>query len=474
LSDDKKLHKKTGSYIWSAIDILSTKVFQLLITILLARILAPEQFGLVAIVLIIIAILQVFVESGLSTSLLRTTDIKRIEYNSVWLFNLFISVFLALILFILSANIAEYYGAEELEALCKVASLNILLSALIIVPKVKLAKEFKFKQISYSSITSSLVSGSFGVLAALNGAEYWAILLQYLMSNLLNALCLNLFARFKYSLEFDINVLAKHLKISMPILVAGLIDIVFKQGIQLLIGKHYNSKVLGLYNQADRISSLPIISLTQVVQRVNFQVLVNKGNDKAEKSINIMAQFIVYLFLPIISFLYFFGEQIINTLLGEHWSGSVIIFKNLLLAYFFIPIGSIFLNWLKIIGETKVYLKIELIKKLIFCSLIMITFHHGIVLITYSIILAYGLGSFVDYIFVKKFLSFDWPTFIKVSIFTLANTMISIYLITTLGYLDFSLFSLALNFTLYVLLYSFITFLFNSKPLKLFLDTIKS
>ena len=266
-------HKTVRGVGWSFIDNISNQGVTFLVGLVLARLLTPEEYGIMAMITIFIAVSNSIVDSGFSNALIRKVDIRRIDYNTVFFFNLLVSVFLYVVLYVISPFISTFFKEPILTEVTRVIGWVLIINALGIIPRTILVKEVDFKTQTKVSLISSISSGVVGIGMALAGMGVWSLVGQQLSRQFLNTLFLWVYCKWRPLWEFSGRSFREMFGFGSKLLVSGLIDTVYKNIYYLVIGRFYTSAQLGQYTRAEQFNMIFSSNLTSVVQRVSYPVL---------------------------------------------------------------------------------------------------------------------------------------------------------------------------------------------------------
>jgi len=464
-----------NAFIWSALDVFSSKGIQLLATIILARILGPADFGLVAIILIVVTVIQVFVDAGFSVAITRNHDVTEKELSTVFILNVVVSILFAIFLYFGSNQLAIFFEVDEIVKPLKVLSIVLVISSVGIVPRALLTVKLKFKILAIISFFSAFISSICGIYLALKGFGYWSLVLQFGLSTLIASILPFFFCNWLPKGTFCKKSARKLFLFSYNILLAGLLDVLFKNIPSVFIGKIYSLRDLGLYNQADRLASLPLMNLLGIIQRVNFQLLANNQKDKLQYNSLVEVVFIknFMIFVPFCALTSLISKELVYILLGDSWERSSSILAILMWAYLFIAIGSIFLNSIKIFGLSKLYLKLEIYKKVIILLLLLLLYDHGVLYIAYGLVIANALGFFVNLYSYCKVTYFDFKRILRPVFYISISTMFFYFITFSIDFNGFLL-NLVFKFSFFcVCIVSFFRF-FLYDWIKLILSTMKA
>ena len=352
---------------WSFIDNFSSSGITFLVGLILARLLTPSEYGIMAILTIFIAVSNSIVDSGFSNALIRKTDARRVDYNTVFLFNLLVSGLLYVVLFLAAPAISRFFKEPLLVEVMRVIGWVLVINALAIIPRTLFVKEVNFKTQTKVSLIASLSSGVIGIGMALAGLGVWSLVGQQLSRQLLNTLFLWGYCKWKPVWEFSIQSFKELFSFGSKLLLSGLLDTVFKEIYSLVIGRCYTSAQLGQYTRANQFNQIFSSNLTSVIQRVSYPVL-SSIQDEPERLREAYRKVIKSTML--ISFACMLGlaavaKPLIIILIGEKWLLAVGFLQIICFRGMLYPLHAINLNILQVIGRSDLFLKLEIIKKII-------------------------------------------------------------------------------------------------------------
>ena len=352
---------------WSFADNLLGQGVMFLVGLVLARLLCPEDYGLLAYLTILISISNSLVDSGFSNALIRKSDVKDIDYNTTFITNLLVSTSIVAVLYFTAPVISIFFERAELTALIRVMSLIVIINALSLIQKTRLTKNVDFKTQTKASLISSISSGFVGIGMALYGCGVWSLVGQQLARQLHYTLFLWIFTKWYPKLQFSMNSFKELFGFGWKLLVSGLIDTVWREIYQIVIGKCYSPATLGQYTRAQQFGSVFSSNLTSIVQRVSYPVLSEVQNDKERlKSgyqkvikVTMLVTFVLMLGLAATA------EPVVVTLIGKQWLPAVPMLQIICLQMMLYPLHALNLNMLQIQGRSDLFLKLEIIKKII-------------------------------------------------------------------------------------------------------------
>ncbi len=380
---------------WTFIENISQNVILFVMGIVLARLLTPEDFGLIGITMIFLAVLPIFTDGGFGVALIRKTECTNIEYSSVFFMNMIISIFLYVLLFISSPWIADYFKSVDLTKVLRVLGLNLIITSLGGINNIILTKKLNFKAIAKASFISNLTSGILAVTLAYLGFGVWALVLRTLLNSILNLLLLLIFNFWIPALVFDIKVLKSLFKFGSNLLLSNIINTLFQNIYYFIIGKIYSPAQLGYFTRADMFRALTAQNLTMVVSKVSFPVLSSfqDDNERMKTAYKTLIRSTLFVSSIVMFIMAGSARAMILAVLGEKWEPSVILLQLISLAGFLYPIHAMNLNILNVKGRSDLYLKVELLKKLNYIPIILLGVYYGIE----SMLVAGIFSSFISY-----------------------------------------------------------------------------
>lgn len=353
--------------VWSSLDAFLGQGITFLVGLVLARLLSPEEYGLIAIITIFISVFNSIVDSGFSNALIRKQDATEVDYNTVFYTNLVISAVLSTALFFGAPLIADFFARPQLTPLTQAMSSIVVINAFSIVQNIRLTKNIDFKTKTKVSLIASIVSGVVGIAMAFGGFGVWSLVAQQISRQLLNSVFLWIFNKWLPRLIFSWKSFKEMFDFGWKLLVSGLINTLWTEIYQVVIGKFYQPQTLGQYTRAQQFSSIFSSNLTSIIQRVSYPVLSQLQDDKERlKSgykriikITMLVSFVLMLGLAAIA------KPMILVLIGDKWLPAVPFLQILCFNMMLYPLHSINLNMLQVQGRSDLCLKLEIVKKFI-------------------------------------------------------------------------------------------------------------
>ena len=392
--------KTVSGLIWSFVDTLASQGISFIISIILARLLSPSEFGLIGMITIFIAISQSFINSGFSNALIRKKDATNTDYSTVFYFNLVVGTLFYLILFLSAPAISRFFNEPQLISIVRVISIGLIISSLTIIQRTILTKRVDFKLQARISVIASSVSGIVAVVMAYKGFGVWALVSQTLINQALVSIFLWLWNRWRPILIFSKKSFNELFGFGSKLLVSGLIDTVYNNVYYLIIGKFFSPQELGYYTRAEGFKNLPSQNLNSIISRVTYPILSDIQDDipRLKSSYKKLISSVMFITFTLMIGMAAVAEPMIHTLIGEKWEPSIIYLQMLSIVGMFYPLHALNLNMLQVQGRSDLFLRLEIIKKLIAIPVILIGIFIGIKAMIMGMfvntIIAYYLNSY--------------------------------------------------------------------------------
>ena len=394
---------------WSAIDNVIQTGVTFLVSIVLARLLTPDDYGLIGIIAIFTTVCTALINGGFTTALIRKKDATDDDYNTAFITNLGVSIVLYALIFLCSPLIANFFGREELLALTRVSSLGMIIGALALVQQTRLTKRIDFKSQTKITLIASVSSGIVGIVLAVLGFGVWSLVAQQLISHCLRTLLLWFVNKWIPSLRFSSRSFHELFGFGWKMMMSGLIDTVWKELYQVVVGKFYSPATLGQYTRSKQFSKLFSTNLTSVIQRVTYPVLSNIQDDK-ERMVAAYRKIIkTTMFVTAIS-MFFVGaisEPLLYCLIGPKWHEAATYLPLICISGSLYPLHAINLNMLQVQGRSDLFLGLEIVKKIIALAPLFIGAFIGIMPMLYTNLLTGIIAFFLNSHYSGKLLGYS-------------------------------------------------------------------
>lgn len=355
---------------------------QFIVSIVIARILSPEDYGYVGLVTVFISILTVFVQSGLGNALVQKKDADEVDFSSVFFVNVALGVLLCIVLQIVAPVIASFYQAKELlTPVIRVLAFSLILASINSVQNAYVSRRMIFKKFFFATIIGTIISAFTGISAAYAGLGLWALVIQQLTNQTIDTIVLWLTVKWRPHRAFSLQRVKGLFSYGWKILCSSLIDTIYNNMYSLIIGKFYTSEELGYYNRGKNIPNLVITNINSSIQAVMFPAY-----SKVQSDLNLVKQMVqksirvgTYLIFPCMVGLGVVAKPLTVVLLTEKWLPAVIFMQFCCFIYAFWPIHTANLQAISAIGRSDVFLGLEIIKKVLGVLFLIFTLRHGLI-----------------------------------------------------------------------------------------------
>lgn len=464
-----------SSLIWKFLERIGTQGIQFVVSIILARLLLPSDYGVVSMILVFTAIANVFVQSGFSTSLIQKKNADELDFSSVFYASLVVAIICYLILFIAAPYISKFYNMPEMTSILRVISITLFFGAINSVQNAKISKDMKFKKLFFSSLGAIIISGTCGILLAYLGYGAWALVWQQLSNAIATTIILWFTAGWKPKLKFSIERVKGLFSYGWKILCSSLLDTVYQNLYNLVIGKFYTSETLGNYNKGEQFPKLIAVNVDGAIGSVMLPAY-SKEQDNKEKVKKMVRRSIVtssLLIFPMMFGLAAVSEVLVKILLTDKWLGCVPYMQLLCIVYALYPINTANLQSIKAMGKSGYYLKLEIIKKVLGIIVLVITLPFGVYVMALGQVGVAILSTFINSFPNRKLLNYSYLEQIKD---ILPNLLISIVMFVIVYLMKFvninSYLLLTFQILVGVIIYFGLVYLFKLESFKYLLDII--
>lgn len=384
---EESLKKKTVKGVaWSAVERFSSQGVNFVFNILIARILLPEDYGVVALLAVFLMVSRTFIDSGFSSALIKKANCTDADYCTVFYFNFLVSVFFFILLWFAAPLIASFYKIPLLTNVTRVMSLTLVFNAPRAVHETILKIRMDFKTKAYVTLIGVFATGTIGLVMAHKGFGVWALVAQNVLGSVLRTILIWIVVKWRPKLIFSIQSFKEMFSFGSRMLGASLLDTIYNNIYPLVIGKFYTLTDLGLYGKAESFASFPSSSLTTMLQQVTYPALSSVQNEEERlrsayrRLLNVSA----YVVFPMMIGLAAIADPFIRIVLTDKWEGSIYFLQIICFALMWYPIHAINLNILLVKGHSDYFLKLEIVKKIVGVGLLFVTVLWGVVAMCYG------------------------------------------------------------------------------------------
>lgn len=410
--NEKKVY---NNFFWRLFERFGAQGVTFVVSIILARLLDPAVYGTIALVTVFTAIMQVFVDSGLGNALIQKKDADDLDFSSVFFFNLAMCAGLYLLMFLLAPFIAAFYEKPELVPIIRVLSLTLVISGVKNVQQAYVSKNLLFKRFFFSTIGGTLGAAAIGIWMAYAGYGVWALVTQNLFNVGFGTVILWITVKWRPKLMFSFKRLKGLFSYGWKLLVSSLIDTVYNDIRQLIIGKLYSSEDLAFYNKGQQFPHLIVTNVNSSIDSVLLPVM-SQEQDNKERVRQMTRRAIktsTYVILPLMVGLGVCAEPIVRLLLTEKWLFSVPFLRVFCFTYAFYPIHTANLNAIKAMGRSDLFLKMEVAKKTIGMAVLLSVMWISVEAMAYSLIFTTFISQVINSWPNKRLLEYSYADQIK-------------------------------------------------------------
>lgn len=455
---------------WSAIERFSTQGVQFAFGIILARLLTPADYGVIAMLTIFLAVSQTFIDSGFGNAVIRKPDRTEKDMATMFFFNIGMSFVCYAVIFFTAPLIAAFYKMSDLTLILRILALKLIFQSFSTVQVTNLTIKVDFKKQAKVSLSAALISGSVGIYFAYQGFGVWSLVIQSLFSTLYCAIAYWIVARWRPTCFFSKESFKYLFSYGSKIVASALLNTVYNNIYSLVIGKFYSPSQLGNYSKADKFAQFPSQNITGIIQRVSFPVLSQLQTDHQKlrsgyiKFIN-LSSFVVF---PLMMGLFALARPFTMVFLTDKWENMIILLQILCLSMMWFPVHAINLNLLQVLGRSDLFLKLEIIKKIIGVVILVITLPMGILEMCVGQIVAAWIHLVINTYYSGKFLQAGFFTQMKFLFPTFLNSVIMAVLILGVNQLlpekQYFL-HIVIGFTVGCIYYLLTNYIFNKKTI---------
>lgn len=398
------------NFIWRFAERSGAQLVTFVVSIVLARLLMPEDYGIIALVTVFTNIMQVFVDSGLGTALIQKKDADDLDFSSVFYFNFIVCITLYLVMFFAAPFIASFYRMSGLTLVVRVISLTIVISGIKGIQQSYVSRNMLFKSFFYATLGGTIFSAFLGIAMAYAEFGVWAIVAQQLSNTAIDTLILWITVKWRPKLMFSWNRLKGLLGFGWKMLCSALLDTVYNNLRSLLIGKVYSSADLAYYNEGDKFPKLIVTNINTSIDSVLLPVM-SKEQDNADKVKNMTRRSIMvscYIMAPLMIGLACCASNIVTIVLTEKWLSCTFFLQIFCVTYMFYPIHTANLNAIKAMGRSDLFLKMEIWKKIIGMILLLSTMFISVKAMAYSLLISTFASMIINSWPNKKLLNYNF------------------------------------------------------------------
>lgn len=412
-------NKTLSNMVWRFAERCGAQGVQLIISVVLARLLSPDDNGAVALTLVFISILQVFVESGLGTALIQKKDADDLDFSTVFYFNILMCIALYLLIFIFAPLIAtklyDNYDKSLIISVIRVLSLMVVISGVKNVQQAYISKTLQFRKFFFGTLGGTIGAAIVGITIAYKGFGIWALVGEYLIRELVNTIILWIMVKWRPKLMFSWKRLGGLFSFGWKMLFSSLLDVLYRNARQIIIGWKYKAEDLAYYNKGHQFPDLLTTNINNSIDSVLLPVMSEAQNNKervkemARRSMKIST----YIMAPLMIGMIALAEPFVSLVLTDKWLACVPYMRIFCITSMFLPITTANLNAIKAMGRSDYFLKLEIVKKIIGVVVLLITMWYGVMVMAYSLLFTTVMSQIINSWPNRKLLNYSYLAQLK-------------------------------------------------------------
>ena len=472
------LRKAFFGIIWSLADTVLIKGSMLFVGILIARIIGPEEYGLFAIVAVFSALGNVIVDSGMSSSLIRSKDNASLDYSSVFIGSVLIGTLVYILSYISAESIANYFGHSKVKSLIQVNGLILIFGSFYSVHSAYLIRNLNFRRATLLNIPGIILGSFTGVILALEGHGVWCLIYMTVV-NRFTTMCVYLWrVELRFPIVFSKVTFYSHFSYGYKILLSTVLNKLFIYSYNVVIGRNHPIEMVGNFERASSLSAYTNDTLTGALKKVSFPLLskIQSDVDKFKRVYRNLMRTSFFVFAPFMVFLILMAESLFTLLLGDEWDSAYRFFQILCVSGILYPNHAFNLNVLKVKGRSDLFLKVEVIKKVMWGILIIMSYNQNIFVFISSSVVVSVLSTYINVYYSNKFICYSFFQQVSDMIYPIAVSIIAGLLAVYFeGFINFNFELLKVIFVgvILSLVYIGASVLMKRKEIKLLIELTK-
>lgn len=399
--------KVVNSFIWRLAERFGAQIVTFVVSVILARILDPEVYGLIALVTVFTSILQVFIDSGLGTALVQKKNADDLDFSSVFFFNILMCVCLYLLMFFGAPGIANFYKMPDLVPVIRVLSLILIISGIKNIQQAYVSRHLLFKRFFFSTLGGTIGAAIIGIYLAYEGYGVWALVAQYLFNSIVDTAILWITVKWRPKFMFSLDRLKKLLSFGWKLLGVSLLSTTYNDIRSLIIGKLYAPNDLAFYNRGQHFPQLISLNTDIAIDSVMLPVLSQRQDNLSDiKKLTIMSVRLgTYIIMPVMAWLAICSDSIISLLLTDKWLPCTPYLRIFCIVFAFSSVFTFYYNAFKSIGRSDVYLKVTVASKVFGLVILAATMWFGVIYIAYGLLINTIIDFFLCSYYSRKLIS---------------------------------------------------------------------
>lgn len=398
----------TSGMLWTFGQQFSTQIISFSISVVMARLLLPSDFGTIAMFSVVTSIASALIDGGMASSLVRSKDSDEKDLSTVFWFNFGVAVALYIIIFFSAPYIADFYKLSPLTSIIRVYCTVLIINSLVTVQVVKFTKELDFKTAFKIQLPSQIIGGLAGLLFAYYGFSVWSIVYYTLIQSIISTVQYWFYSDWRPTFIFDKEKFKDHFSFGYKLTLSGLLNTIFNNIYTVVIGKMYSPMQLGFYNRADTLKQLPVNNLSTALNKVTFPLFskLKDDNVKLKEVYKKLMKLVVFIIAPVLCLMIVIAQPMIRFLFTDKWLPAVPYFQVLALAGILYPIHAYNLNILKVKGRSDLFLKLEVIKKILIVVVLIVSLRYSIMGLVWGQVFISVMSFFINTYYTGRILKY--------------------------------------------------------------------
>lgn len=404
-----------SNMLWKYLERILAQGIAFVLSIILARLIEPGLYGTVALASVVTNLLSPFVYSGIFDGLMQKKDPDDVDYSTVFWGQFGISIVLYAIIFLISPLVSDFYSDPDLTWLIRVSALSLIVGSLRVLYCVYLSKHLQYKKLFYITLSGTIPAAVIGIVLAYSGFGAWAIILQELANNVIDTIALAIFLKWHPKFVFSFKRFKPLFSYGWKMLCSAFLDVFYNNLRTMIIGKKYSSEDLAFYNKGNRFPSLIVENINSSINSVLLPVMASEqdNRDRVRDMTRRAIKTSTYLMMPMMMGLAVCAEPVVRILLTDKWLPCVPYLRIFCFTYAFYPIATANLNAIKALGRSDYFLKLEIIKKAVGLTAVLISMWFGVIWMAYSLIVTSILSQLINSYPNKKLLNYSYANQLK-------------------------------------------------------------
>ncbi len=415
MENDQIKSKTLSNMVWRFAERCGAQGVAFIVSVVLARLLTPTEYGTVALITVFTAVFQVFVDSGMGNALIQKKDADQLDFSTVFYFNVVMCLVVYAALFVSAPLIAAFYGDPSLTAMTRVVGLTIVIAGLKNIQQAYVSRHLLFRKFFFATLAGTVTAGVVGIAMAYLGFGAWAIVAQQVINTLIDTIILYITVKWRPTKQFSMERLKSLFGFGWKLLASSLLDTVYNNLRSLIIGKFYSSEDLAYYNKGKQIPNVVVSNINTSIDSVLLPVMSQEQEhaDRVKSMLRRSIKTSTYIMAPMMMGVAFVAEPLVRLLLTEKWLPCVFYLRIFCITYMFYPIHTANLNAIKAMGRSDLFLKLEIAKKVVGLAAVGISMWFGVEAMAYSLLVTSVTSQIINSWPNRKLLNYSYLSQLK-------------------------------------------------------------